>query len=98
MVSINPAAARILAVDEATVVGETALGSIGGWSEIEDSARPLAGGIIATYADIVPTIPKKADVNQIVLKAIESALFGDNPVPAQQALTDAVKQANELIK
>jgi putative chitobiose transport system substrate-binding protein len=65
---------------------------------IEDSARPLAGSIIATYADIVPTIPKKADVNQIVLKAIESALFGDNPVPAQQALTDAVAQANALIK
>jgi putative chitobiose transport system substrate-binding protein len=65
---------------------------------IEDSARPIAGSIIATYADIVPTIPKKADVNQIVLKAIESALFGDNPVPAQQALTDAVKQANDLIK
>ena len=65
---------------------------------IEDSARPLAGSIIATYADIVPTIPKKADVNQIVLKAIESALFGDHPVPAQQALTDAVAQANALLK
>ena len=67
-------------------------------SAIEDSARPLAGSIIATYADIVPTIPKKADVNQIVLKAIESALFGDHPVAAQQALTDAVAQANALIK
>jgi putative chitobiose transport system substrate-binding protein len=67
-------------------------------SAIEDSARPLAGSIIATYADIVPTIPSKADVNQIVLKAIESALFGDKPVPAQQALTDAVKQAQALIK
>ncbi len=44
VVSINPAAARILAVDEATVVGETALGSIGGWSEIEDNARPEQGG------------------------------------------------------
>ena len=65
---------------------------------IEDSARPLAGEIVKTYADIVPTIPKKADVNDLVLKAIESALFGDNPVPAQQALTDAVKAANELIK
>jgi putative chitobiose transport system substrate-binding protein len=65
---------------------------------IEDSARPLAGGIIATYADIVPTIPKKADVNDIVLKAIESALFGDNPVAAQQALTDAVAKANALLK
>ena len=63
---------------------------------IEDSARPLAKDIIATYADIVPTIPKKADVNQIVLKAIESALF--NKVPAQKALTDAVAAANALIK
>jgi putative chitobiose transport system substrate-binding protein len=67
-------------------------------SAIEDSARPLAGGIISTYADIVPTIPKKADVNDIVLKAIESALFGDNPVSAQQALTDAVAKANALLK
>jgi putative chitobiose transport system substrate-binding protein len=63
---------------------------------IEDSARPLAGGIIATYADIVPTIPSKPDVNDILLKAVESALF--NNVPAQQALTDAVTQANKLIK
>ena len=63
---------------------------------IEDSARPLAGSIIATYADIVPTIPKKADVNDLVLKAVESALFSD--VPAQQALSDAVKAANALIK
>jgi ABC-type glycerol-3-phosphate transport system substrate-binding protein len=63
---------------------------------IEDSARPLAGSIVATYADIVPTIPKKADVNDLVLKAVESALFSD--VTAQQALTDAVKAANALIK
>ena len=34
---------------------------------IEDSARPIAGEIIAKYADIVPTIPNKADVNDIVL-------------------------------
>ncbi len=61
---------------------------------IEDSARPLAGDIIKTYADIVPTIPKKADVNDLVLKAVESALFGS--VPAQQALTDAVAKANAL--
>jgi putative chitobiose transport system substrate-binding protein len=63
---------------------------------IEDSARPLAKDIIATYADIVPTIPKKADVNQIVLKAVESALF--NKIPAQKALDDAVAAANALIK
>ena len=41
-------------------------------------------------------LPKKADVNEIVLKAVESALF--NKVPAQQALTDAVAKANALIK
>jgi putative chitobiose transport system substrate-binding protein len=63
---------------------------------IEDSARPLAKDIIATYADIVPTIPKKADVNQIVLKAIQDALF--NNVDPQAALTDAVAKANALIK
>ncbi len=63
---------------------------------IEDSARPLAKDIIATYADIVPTIPKKADVNQIVLKAVQDALF--NNVDPQQALTDAVAKANALIK
>ena len=65
-------------------------------SAIEDSARPLAKDIIATYADIVPTIPKKADVNQIVLKAVQDALF--NKVDPQQALTDAVAKANALIK
>jgi putative chitobiose transport system substrate-binding protein len=63
---------------------------------VEDSARPLAEGIISTYQDIVPTIPKKADVNQIVLKAVEEALF--NKVPAQKALSDAVAAANKLIQ
>jgi putative chitobiose transport system substrate-binding protein len=65
-------------------------------SAIEDSARPIAKDIISKYADIVPTIPSKPDVNQIVLKAIESALFND--VPAQKALSDAVTAANKLIK
>ena len=63
---------------------------------VEDSARPLAEGIISTYQDIVPTIPKKADVNEVVLKAIEQALF--NKVPAKQALSDAVAAANKLIQ
>ena len=35
---------------------------------IEDSVRPIAGETIATYADIVPTVPNKADVNAIVLE------------------------------
>jgi ABC-type glycerol-3-phosphate transport system substrate-binding protein len=63
---------------------------------IEDSGRNVAKDIVSTYADIVPTVPNKADVNQVVLKAVESALFND--VPAQQALTDAVTQANALLK
>jgi putative chitobiose transport system substrate-binding protein len=63
---------------------------------IEDSARPIAKDIVSTYADIVPTIPNKPDVNEIVKKAIESALF--NGVPAQQALSDAVAQANALLE
>ena len=62
---------------------------------VEGSARPLAEGIISTYADIVPTIPKQADVNQIVLNAVEQALF--NKVPARKALSDAVAAANKLI-
>jgi putative chitobiose transport system substrate-binding protein len=62
---------------------------------IEDSARPIAKDIVSKYADIVPTVPKKADVNAIVLKAIESALFAD--VPAQDALTGAVADANKLL-
>ena len=65
-------------------------------SAVEDSARPLAKDIISTYADIVPTIPNKADVNEIVLDAVESALF--NGVDTQQALSDAVQKANASLK
>jgi putative chitobiose transport system substrate-binding protein len=65
-------------------------------SAIEDSARPIAKDIISKYADIVPAIPKKADVNEIVRQAIESALF--NNVDPQKALDDAVAKANALIK
>jgi putative chitobiose transport system substrate-binding protein len=62
---------------------------------IEDSARPIAGETISKYADIVPTIPNKGDVNAVVLAAVEKALFGG--VPAQQALSDAVVEANKLL-
>jgi putative chitobiose transport system substrate-binding protein len=62
---------------------------------IEDSARPIARDIVSKYADIVPTIPNKADVNEVVRKAIETALFGD--VSAQDALSGAVEEANALI-
>jgi putative chitobiose transport system substrate-binding protein len=62
---------------------------------IEDSARPLAREIIENEQNILPTIPNKKDVNDIVRQAVESALFND--VPAQQALSDAVDQANALL-
>jgi ABC-type glycerol-3-phosphate transport system substrate-binding protein len=62
---------------------------------IEDSARSNAGETIATYKDIVPTIPNKGDVNAVVLAGVEKALFGG--VPAQQALTEAVAAANKLL-
>jgi putative chitobiose transport system substrate-binding protein len=63
---------------------------------IEDSARPIAKDIVSKYADIVPTVPKKADVNAIVLDAVESALFAD--VDPQKALSDAVAKANKLLQ
>ena len=51
---------------------------------------------MATYQDIVPTVPNKADVNDIVRKAIESAIFGE--VAPQAALDKAVADANKLLK
>ena len=62
---------------------------------IEDSAKPAAKDFISKLADIVPTIPNKADVNQIVLDAVQQALF--NGVDPQQALSDAVEEANALL-
>jgi ABC-type glycerol-3-phosphate transport system substrate-binding protein len=62
---------------------------------IEDSARPLAREIIENQRNIMPPIPEAADVNDIVRQAVESVLFGD--VSAQDALTDAVNQANALL-
>jgi ABC-type glycerol-3-phosphate transport system substrate-binding protein len=62
---------------------------------IEDSARGSAQAAISKYADIVPTVPNKGDVNAVVLAAVEKALFGG--VPAQQALTEAVTEANKLL-
>lgn len=63
---------------------------------IEDSAKPLAKDTISKYADIVPTIPNKAKVNDVVLKHIQQALFSG--VDAQKALDDAVTEANALLK
>jgi len=62
---------------------------------IEDSAKPAAKEFISNLADIVPAIPNKADVNQIVLDAVQQALF--NGVDPQQALSEAVEKANALL-
>jgi ABC-type glycerol-3-phosphate transport system substrate-binding protein len=63
---------------------------------IEDSAKPLAKDMVSKFADIVPTVPNKKDVNNIVLQAIQQALF--NGVDPQKALSDAVVKANTFIK
>jgi ABC-type sugar transport system permease subunit/ABC-type glycerol-3-phosphate transport system substrate-binding protein len=63
---------------------------------IEDAARSIAKETVATYQDIVPTVPNKADVNDIVRKAVESAIFGG--VAVQEALDKAVADANKLLK
>jgi putative chitobiose transport system substrate-binding protein len=71
---------------------------------IEDSARATAKDVISHYADIVPSLPAgvaKADVNDIILKAVESAIFPDSSgkvADAQKALDDAVAACNALIK
>ncbi len=63
---------------------------------IEDSAKPRAKDAVAQLADIVPAVPEKLAVNEIVLQEIQEALFnGKDP---QQALSDAVAAANELLK
>jgi ABC-type glycerol-3-phosphate transport system substrate-binding protein len=63
---------------------------------IEDSAKPYAKDAVSKLADIVPTVPNKAEVNEIVLQAVQQAMF--NNVDPQQALSDAVAQANELLQ
>jgi ABC-type glycerol-3-phosphate transport system substrate-binding protein len=62
---------------------------------IEDSAKPYAKDAVSKLADILPTVPHKADVNNIVLQEVQQALF--NNKDPQQALSDAVAQANALL-
>lgn len=62
---------------------------------IKDNAKLYAKESVSKLADIIPTIPHKADVNSIVLQAIQQTLFyGIDP---QQALTEAVAKANALL-
>src|SRR4029079_14867169 len=57
---------------------------------IEDSARPLAKALIEKQKTILKPVPHKKDVNDIVRRAVEAALFTPDKVSAQQALSDAV--------
>lgn len=66
---------------------------------IEDSAKPMAKDIISKQADIMPELPssvKAADLNDILSRHIQDALFGS--VDPQKALDAAVAEANALIK
>jgi len=63
---------------------------------IEDSAKPYAKDAVSKLADIVPTVPNKAEVNEIVLQAVQRALF--EGVDPQTALSEAVAEANALIE
>jgi ABC-type glycerol-3-phosphate transport system substrate-binding protein len=63
---------------------------------IEDSAKPRAKEAVSQLADIVPAVPEKDQVNEIVLQHIQEALFGTKT--AQEVLTAAVAEANELLK
>ena len=62
---------------------------------IEDSAKPYARDSVSKLADILPTIPHKVDVNNIVLQAVQLALFKN--IDPQKALSDAVAQADKLL-
>lgn len=62
---------------------------------IEDSAKPYAKDAVSKLADIVPSVPHKAEVNDIVLQAVQEALF--KGVDPQKALSDAVAKANALL-
>ena len=62
---------------------------------IEDQVRPIAESIISKQQNILPEILALKDVNELVRAAIEAAVFGD--VPAEQALKEAVIEANKLI-
>ena len=53
-------------------------------SAIEAAADHRRRRVVATYADIVPTVPNKANIfNQIVLAAVQSALFDEVPAPGR---------------
>jgi PAS domain S-box-containing protein len=83
LVSINPAAARILSVDAAAVVGGTALGSIGAWSEIEDNVRPARGQTRGPVT--LPFVLTDGNERWVSVSGVD---FGDGVVYALRDVTE----------
>jgi two-component system phosphate regulon sensor histidine kinase PhoR len=83
LVSINPAAARILSVDAAAVVGGTALASIGAWSEIEDNVRPARGQTRGPVT--LPFVLTDGNERWVSVSGVD---FGDGVVYALRDVTE----------
>jgi signal transduction histidine kinase len=64
-------------------VGETALGSIGGWSEIEDNARPERGGTRGPVT--LPLVLSNGNERWISVSGVD---FGDGAVYALRDVTE----------
>jgi signal transduction histidine kinase len=83
VVSINPAAARILSVDESSVVGEDPAAAIPGWAAIEQNARPEPGGTRGPVA--LPLLAEGAGEQWVSVSGVS---FGDGIVYALRDVTE----------
>jgi two-component system, OmpR family, phosphate regulon sensor histidine kinase PhoR len=83
VVSVNPAAARILGADESALVGETALGAIGGWSDIEENAKPFHGETRGPVT--LPFVLSDGDERWVSVSGVD---FADGVVYALRDVTE----------
>ena len=83
VVSVNPAAARILGADESALVGETALGAIGGWSDIEENAKPSPGETRGPVT--LPFVLSDGDERWVSVSGVD---FADGVVYALRDVTE----------
>ena len=81
IVSINPAALRILRVDESAVVGERAVEAVAGWKAVEENARP---GLTRGPAT-VPLVTRDGAERWISVSGVE---FGDGVVYALRDVSE----------
>jgi PAS domain S-box-containing protein len=82
VVSINPAAARILGVDDSKVVGEGAREALPGWALIEENARPEPGQTRGPV--MLPLLVDEAE-RWVSVSEVE---FGDGIVYALRDVTE----------